>query len=257
MPSRRLRVAVAWLWDDPPRLVAHRGAPRVATENTLASFRAAVEGGARAIELDVHLARDGVPVVHHDPALGRVTKGRGLLDEKDAAELRALGIPTLGDVLGAIPREVLLDVELKGDLGNSGELPARVLAAVDAADARDRVLATSFDPELAHAYATLARRPGGAIVPFPVSPEDLAELPDLPFVMMADDAILPEVVAPLVAAGRRVVAWTVNDAARARRLLAMGCAGVITDDAARLARELAAAPPASSTSGPPPRTDKR
>src|SRR5438067_6311483 len=52
MPSSGLAERVPFAWDDPPRVIAHRGAPREATENTIASFLAAVRAGARAVELD-------------------------------------------------------------------------------------------------------------------------------------------------------------------------------------------------------------
>jgi len=240
MPSSGLAERVPFAWDDPPRVIAHRGAPREATENTIASFLAAVRAGARAVELDVHVAADGEAVVHHDPALRRVFPGRARLDERSSAELRALGIPTLAEVFAALPPSTLVDVELKADLDNCAELPARVLDVVDKRDARDRVLVTSFDPVLASEYARAAGRPGGAIVPFPVSPEDLAEFPELAFVVIVADALSPALVAEHRKAGRRVLAWTVNDAGRARSLLAMGCGGIITDDAAGLVRELGA-----------------
>jgi len=240
MPSSALATAVPFGWDDPPRVIAHCGAPREATENTLASFRAALAGGARAVELDVHLSADDEVMVHHAPALGRVIPGRGRLDEKTSGELRALGVPTLADVLAALPRDALVDVEMKADLDNCAKLPARVMDAVKKTDALDRALVTSFDPALAAEYAKLAQHRAGAIVPFPVAPADLADFPDLAFVAMAADALSPALVREHRDAGRRVLAWTVNDVAAARRLLAMGCASVITDEAARFVRELGA-----------------
>src|SRR5687767_7507148 len=52
-----------------PEVIAHRGLPRMARENTLSSFALAIDAGADAIELDVHATREGVVVVHHDPWL--------------------------------------------------------------------------------------------------------------------------------------------------------------------------------------------
>ena len=64
-----------------PRIVGHRGAPRLAPDNTLASFRAAAAAGVKAVEFDVALTFDARPVVLHDAGLERTTNGTGLLAE--------------------------------------------------------------------------------------------------------------------------------------------------------------------------------
>jgi glycerophosphoryl diester phosphodiesterase len=70
-----------------PKVVAHRGGGKLAPENTLAGLRCGIEHGFRAVEFDVMLARDGVPVVMHDPYLGRTVPGSGNVFDYDAAEL--------------------------------------------------------------------------------------------------------------------------------------------------------------------------
>jgi len=70
-----------------PRILAHRGGGTLAPENTVAGLRCGMAHGFRAIEFDVMLARDGVPVVLHDPALGRTVRAGGSVFEYDAAEL--------------------------------------------------------------------------------------------------------------------------------------------------------------------------
>ena len=70
-----------------PRVVAHRGGGTLAPENTLAAVKEGARRGFRAIEFDVMLARDGVPVVLHDPYLGRTVPGSGNVPDYDAAEL--------------------------------------------------------------------------------------------------------------------------------------------------------------------------
>ncbi|HEX6434369.1 MAG TPA: glycerophosphodiester phosphodiesterase family protein, partial [Gemmatimonadales bacterium] len=71
-------------------IIAHRGASGSAPENTMAAFTLAIEQGADAIELDVRLTADGVPVVLHDTALDRTTNRSGLLHDHTLAELRAV-----------------------------------------------------------------------------------------------------------------------------------------------------------------------
>ncbi|MBI5082455.1 MAG: hypothetical protein HZB17_14315 [Chloroflexi bacterium] len=65
------------LYPHTPQIIAHRGASAAAPENTLAAFNLAVEFGADAVELDVDMTRDGVPIVIHDDTVDRTTDGHG------------------------------------------------------------------------------------------------------------------------------------------------------------------------------------
>ncbi|MGE5147834.1 MAG: glycerophosphodiester phosphodiesterase family protein, partial [Candidatus Eiseniibacteriota bacterium] len=73
-----------------PKLVGHRGAAALAPENTLAGFRAAAAAGVTAVEFDVRLSADGVPMVIHDATVERTTTGRGPVAAQSAAALGAL-----------------------------------------------------------------------------------------------------------------------------------------------------------------------
>lgn len=70
-----------------PRIIAHRGASALAPENTLAAFALALESGADGVELDVRLARDGIPVVIHDATLRRTGLRDGVVAELTSREL--------------------------------------------------------------------------------------------------------------------------------------------------------------------------
>lgn len=74
----------------PGRIVAHRGASRIAPENTLSAFRMAAELGARWLEFDVSLLGDNTPVVHHDQTLDRCTNSTGPLDQLSADDLATI-----------------------------------------------------------------------------------------------------------------------------------------------------------------------
>ena len=74
-----------------PRTLAHRGGGTLAPENTLAALRCGLAYGYRAVEFDVMLASDGVPVVVHDPELGRTVAGSGHINDYTAAQLGADG----------------------------------------------------------------------------------------------------------------------------------------------------------------------
>lgn len=126
-------------------VVAHRGVSAEEPENTMRSFRLAAEVRCDLIEFDVHLSRDGVPVVIHDDTLERTTDGRGRVADRTWAELRALDagrgerIPSLEDVLAwAVRDRVGLSVEIKQPTPALGLPPydgiaERVVALVRAA----------------------------------------------------------------------------------------------------------------------------
>ncbi|HVF40493.1 MAG TPA: glycerophosphodiester phosphodiesterase family protein, partial [Gemmatimonadaceae bacterium] len=71
-------------------VIGHRGARAHAPENTIESFAQAVAAGAEAIEFDIRLSADGVPVVFHDPQVSRTTDGTGEVKRMTFAELREL-----------------------------------------------------------------------------------------------------------------------------------------------------------------------
>lgn len=109
-----------------PLVIAHRGAPAAAPENTLVSFAKAVEMGADVLEADVHLSQDGVPVVIHDYAVNRTTNGAGHVSDLTWDEISRLDagawfspqfagekIPSLEDLLLFAQGRHKLLIELK------------------------------------------------------------------------------------------------------------------------------------------------
>ena len=139
-------------------IVGHRGASGHAPENTLASFERAIEIGVDAIELDVHLSRDGHLVVIHDQNLARTTNGQGLVHEHDLAELQVLDagswfgpeyagerIPTFEQTLEHIGARVPLQVEIKGRTEGVTEA---TIAALTARGLLETSMITSFHLDL-------------------------------------------------------------------------------------------------------------
>ena len=144
-----------------PKLVGHRGACDVAPENTMASFERAWQDGADIVELDVRLSADHHVVVLHDALLDRTTDGTGYVGDRSLAKLKRLDagawfdpryagerIPTLHEVLDWVDGRVGLLLELKFDPYGAFDpaLVPRVVAAVVAAGAEERVAAISFQP---------------------------------------------------------------------------------------------------------------
>ena len=142
-----------------PVIFAHRGASANAPENTLAAFELAVRLGAKAIELDTMLSRDGIPVVIHDHTLERTTNGHGLVSDHDLSDLIQLDagswfseafndekIPLLREVLERFSHNILINIELKNYHAPHDTLTETVIKLVDELDVWDSVLFSSFLP---------------------------------------------------------------------------------------------------------------
>jgi glycerophosphoryl diester phosphodiesterase len=250
-----------------PLVFAHRGASTVAPENTLAAFDRGIAAGADGLELDVHLSRDGIVVVHHDPRLERTTNLRGAVREHTADELaradaahhfgevdgypfrgHGLGVPTLAAVLARY-RDVPIIIELKA---NTPELACRAVDVVRAADAVERVCLGSFglrvlraaraaEPAIATSaareevrwalYRTWCRWPVSRV------PYQGYQVPEW---TGGTRIVSPRFIRAAHTASLPVQVWTVNAEADARRLLGWGVDALITDrpDAiARIARD--------------------
>lgn len=198
-------------------------------ENTLPAFQRALELGADALELDVHVTVDGAPVVHHDPCLGRESAPIHTLTlEQIEQEGRHHGkeVPTLRSVL-ALAGMHQVYVELKG----SGSERATV-QAIRESGAMDRCVIHSFDHRMVLAARMLERRiPGGILL--------ASYLIDIPAALQSAGArdlwmwweLIDEALIDTVhQRGGRVIAWTVNAADAARKLATMRVDGICTDD---------------------------
>ena len=236
---------------------AHRGGAALRPENTIAAFDHGMACGADGLELDVHLSKDGVAVIHHDDTLERTTNGRGAMSALTAAELAVLdagcrfrnaegaypyrgkgfGIPTLREVLHRYP-EAQLIVELKRP---SIALACAVVDDVRAAGALDRVSIGSFsaaalravrryEPALKTGAATQETRWAlyRSWLGWPLGAIAYRE-----FQVPVRSGLTPIVTRRFVAhahrAGVEVKVWTVNTADEIRRLVSFGVDGVITD----------------------------
>ncbi len=156
-----------------PLVVGHRGVPALHQENTLAGFRRAVELGVPAVELDVHLTRDGIPVCVHDQRLERLTGVRANVRDLTWDQLRRLRvrrelpmgidgrgaaviaryareepIPLLEEVLAEIAPAAAINVELKLDPSRwwSTAVAVATARAIASTQTAARVVVSSFDP---------------------------------------------------------------------------------------------------------------
>lgn len=133
------------------RLVAHRGAHEAgaATENTLAAFDLCTELGVWGIELDVRLTRDREPVIHHDPACGRLFGRPDIeIERVDFATLRAAvpEVPHLAEVIERYRGKLHLMLEIKEAPGARPEMPAVVESTLQPLDPLDEYHLLSLEP---------------------------------------------------------------------------------------------------------------
>ena len=217
-----------------PELIAHRGASRQRRENTLPAFQLALELGADAIELDVHATADGVVVVHHDP---EVVAGERRIPIAGTvwAPLREVPLPggermpTLMDVLALVGDRATIYVEIKG-----AGIEASVASILK--NSRSRCAVHSFDHRAAQRHHELAPEiPVGVLsASYPIDPIAPVRAAGAQALWQEWHLIDADLVARAHEAGVRVIAWTVNDAAEARRLVKLGVDALCGDDVAML-----------------------
>lgn len=225
-----------------PLIIAHRGASAEKPENTLAAFRRALALRVAGIELDVQVTADGVPVVFHDATLARLTGVRSRLATRtwpELARLRVRGsepIPRLVDVLRLTRRRAVVQIELK-----AGATVGPVVQAVKTAQALNWVIFASFDAGLVRQAGALAPKvPRMLISEARRSPAAiLRQLDDCGALGLSFNyRRIPSAawIHSFQLRGYCVWAWTVNDAAVARRLAGWGIDALLGDDPALLRR---------------------
>lgn len=121
-------------------IVAHRGASSLARENTLDSFRKAIEIGVDMIEFDVRKTRDQVLIVHHDELMnGKPVKELTYDEISNRAKGQGFSIPTLEEVLKHTSGKIKLDVEIK-EVGYEKEVVELLFRYFE----KDQFVITSF-----------------------------------------------------------------------------------------------------------------
>ena len=220
-----------------PLVFAHRGGSALAPENTIAAFDNGLALGADGLELDVHLSRDGVVVVHHDRLLDRTTTLRGPVAERTAEELQRASVPTLADVLARY-RDPRIIIEMKV---NHPALAAATIDVIRRSGAIDRVCLGSFGLRVLRAARALepAMATSGAREEvrwalyrswcrWPVSRVAYGGY-QVPELAGRTRVVSPRFIAAAHGAGLAVQVWTVDTEDDARRLLDWGVDALITD----------------------------
>jgi glycerophosphoryl diester phosphodiesterase len=232
-------------------IVGHRGAAGLAPENTLAAFQKGLDLGVDAVELDVHLSKDGELVVIHDPKLDRTTDGTGNVAAMTLAELKKYNaaanfkgsgygvqrIPTLQEVFSLVGKKAHIHIEIKLDAEKNRYpgIEEKVLAVVQSNQALERTTISSFDFETVRTVAKLEPKIDRRLI---VStdyfrqmglkgkgPADIAA--DLQAqggkVVDVDKTYLSDyIITAIKNAGMDIAGWTVNDPEQMKKLAALG-----------------------------------
>jgi glycerophosphoryl diester phosphodiesterase len=249
-----------------PLLIAHRGASAEHVENTLPAFRAALALGADVLESDVHVTRDGHPVLAHDADGARVAGDPRAIAECTLAEVerwdlaRALPgsppahIPTLDATLAELPHAVL-NLDLKS---HDARTVPRVLEVIAKHRAEARVLLTSFSAAMtrqfrAHDYGGPVGLAQAEAVLAVFAPRALLALSSSVFGRGGTRLQIPvragviplarrSLITKLRALGVPIDYWVINDPREAVQLLELGASGIVTDDVRAMAELFGASP---------------
>lgn len=239
-----------WIY---PKFLAHRGGGKLAPENTIAALQCGLAHGFHAVEFDVMLSRDGVPVVMHDPYLGRTVAGCGNVFDYDAAELVAMDA---GSWFGArfaaatVPlftqyvdfckaNGIWMNIEIKPAPGFEADT-GRVVAALTRAMfgpqiAKDETsslpLLSSFSQVALAAAMQAAPDLPRALLLDQLPPDWEAQARALQAVAIHTNHkhLTAQLAGQVKRAGFGLFCYTVNDPARAREIMGWGVDGMCTD----------------------------
>ncbi len=229
-----------------PLVLAHRGASAYAPENTLAAFNLAFEMGADGIELDIRLTQDGVPVVIHDDTVDRTTNGRGVVKTMTLEEIKQLDtsykfdnyrgekIPTLAEVLRAVGKRGIVNIELKSTTLKTDGIEAATLAVIQDTGTFDNVIISSFNPfALQRMFVLEPRLPRGLLyaphLPLYLRRAWLRPLARATALHPHCSMVDAQFVAWAKSKGLRITTWTTDDPAEMKRLCDLGVNAIMTN----------------------------
>jgi glycerophosphoryl diester phosphodiesterase len=226
-------------------MIAHRGASGYAPENTLASFRLALEMGAKAIELDIHQTRDHELVVIHDPNLKRVGGKRARVRDLLQKDLTAVDVgswfdpcfsaervPTLAEVFDLVDGKAEIHVEIKNGSRIYPGIEERLVDMIQRRNAWKQTLVSSFDHAALYSVRSLdARVRIGylmGLTGLKTALREMGELKAESLNLSARQAKTKSVRA-CRERGLKTLVYTVNTRKELARLDKLGCDGVFTN----------------------------
>ncbi|MBQ7548731.1 MAG: hypothetical protein IJT03_03400 [Clostridia bacterium] len=246
-------------------IISHRGANRIAPQNTMDAFKTSIKFQVDGIETDIHMTKDGVPVICHNYTVNKTSNGKGDISALTLEELRALDfgsyfhpscrdtkIPTLDEFLELVKKSNLriMNIEIKSPRDHDYSIVEKVVEAVKQHGLFDILLISSFDPDV---LIIAKEEDEGCKTGLLYSPNRRISFEiQKDFVAFARkigaDALHPhkiyvdrDYVLKAHEAGIQVNPWTVNRAKEIVKLAELGVDGLITDVpnvAQRLTRDI-------------------
>ncbi|WP_281647346.1 glycerophosphoryl diester phosphodiesterase [Parendozoicomonas sp. Alg238-R29] len=233
-------------------IIGHRGAAKIAPENTLAGIRTAYDKGVQWVEIDVILLGDGELVIHHDRTLNRCTDGKGELLSLTLPEVRKVDagvlfasfhghqfkgekIPTLREALNLIHSlDMGLNLEIKMHKHSPEELTTRVLDQLQGHPLVEdgKLIISSFDHDVL--VICKEKKPeipvGHLFEKLPANWLEQVKRVSAITVHSNQKLLMKSQAAEVIDAGYELYCYTVNSGKRAVELMSWGVSGVFTDD---------------------------
>jgi glycerophosphoryl diester phosphodiesterase len=212
-------------------VLSHRGHAHGLPENTVEALLAGLAvPGCDGLEFDVRAARDGTPVLAHDETLLRVFDDPRRVGDLSTAELAAVGVPTLREVMDALPGRAFLDVELKEDVGAAAVPVLRVARGPDLANA----VLSSFHEDAIATVRSVAPSWPVWLNALALDDDSIARAVELGCSGVSADheTITAETVAAARRAGLVVAAWTGRTRETLARLAALDVFAACVEEAA-------------------------
>lgn len=236
------------------KIISHRGANRRAPQNTIPAFEHSIKIGVDGFETDIHITKDGVPVVCHNYTIDETSTGKGEIRNMTLEELRKYDfgsyfhekyagtkLPTLEEFLALCETAdiEIMNIEIKPPLDGNMEIVKKTLDAVKAHDLFDRLLISSFDANVLVECKKVDPNCKTGLLYCPKQKEFYTKLL-FGYVKVAKEikadyfhphfsSVNKRFVRRLHKIGVKVNVWTVNDEKVAKYLLKCGVDGLITD----------------------------
>ncbi len=222
--------------------MGHRGANGYEPENTLSSFKKAIELGVDYIELDVQVCKTGEVVVFHDAKVDRITSDKGYVADKTFQELRVLvldegeTIPTLEEVLDLVDRKKKINIEIKGE-GAAKPVFDILKKYIDIKGwTWDDFIISSFNHYELLDFQKLAPevRIGAVIAGIPIGLAECAQKVNAYSLHLSKEFVNQKIIDDAHRRGIKVFVYTLNEPSDIEKIKAMGVEGIFSDFPDRL-----------------------
>lgn len=234
-------------------VIAHRGANKLAPQNTLHAFLKAAELKSDGVETDVHVTRDGHLVLCHNGTVDKTSNGRGRISELSLSDLKAFDfgswfgsrfknttIPTLDEFLQTMKDTTVsvLNIELKPQKGGGLDFVEAVIKKVREYGLSDKLFISSFDYRILDKAKSLEPcvqtgylypAMGDIVKRKIISPLSLVQKYNIDYLLPHQGYVSKKLIDKAHRAGKRVAVWTVNKLETVEKLHFWGADGVITD----------------------------